>query len=171
MSKKIPFNKRLVLFLVAGIVMMIGSAGIIAKEESRIGSPSATAAQANPACSTVTDAEIEKAVREKIGADPRFNIACKHNNPGLAKPTWEKDSDHIVVRVKDKKLFLHGFVISPNGKTSASRALIRAVEKLARSASNCITGVGNNLRTIKGGGCNSRTQVLCNGICLPAGSC
>lgn len=156
MTREIVFGKRILFFLVTGLVVT-GSAF----------APTTEAIQPKPACADAP--AIQKAILAKLAADPSFNVACKHNDPNLTR--WRKDSDHLAVEVKDGKATLLGFVISPSGDAKESKALINKAVALARSASAC-KKVGHELRTQKDQGC-SRAQFTCpNGLCVPsAASC
>ena len=91
-------------------------------------------------CSKVSDADIVKAVQEKIKADSQFNDQWKHIN----------------VSSKDRVVTLSGWT---NGKDA-----VNTLVKYARSA-NCVKSVKNNLSPVRKEGCG-QAQKRCGDICI-----
>ncbi|MBL8188970.1 MAG: BON domain-containing protein [Acidobacteria bacterium] len=91
-------------------------------------------------CSAMTDADIVKAVQDKIKADPKFKDQLKQIN----------------VSSKDGKVTLDGWVKGAAAKT--------AVGKHAKSV-KCVKAVANNLGTRLVVGCG-RGQKQCGDICI-----
>lgn len=101
--------------------------------------------------------DIQKAVTEKLSADARF----------------KDQMTHILVRHKDKELFLFGYIINPAGQTN-SLADIKAAVEIARNiakdkAPRCVK-LRSYLVPRKPHGCGNR-MVDCNGTCVNAGMC
>jgi osmotically-inducible protein OsmY len=91
-------------------------------------------------CSTVTDADIVKAIQEKIKADPKFKDQLKQIN----------------VSSRDKVVTLNGWVKGQAAKTT--------VGKYAKSA-KCVKSVANSLDTRLTINC-SPGQKPCGDICI-----
>ena len=91
-------------------------------------------------CSTITDADIVKAIQDKIKADPKFKKQLKLIN----------------VSSKDKVVILNGWVKGQAAKTT--------VDKYAKSV-KCVQSVTNDLKTRLTVGC-SPGQKPCGDICI-----
>jgi len=93
-------------------------------------------------CSAMTDADIVKAIQDKIKADPKFTDQLKQIN----------------VSSKNGKVTLDGWVKGAAAKTT--------VGKYAKSV-QCVKAVANNLGTRLKVGC-APGQKLCGDICIDA---
>jgi osmotically-inducible protein OsmY len=94
-------------------------------------------------CSTVTDADIVKAVQQKIKEDPQLEAQWKQFN----------------ITSKDKVVLLRGWV--------KGEEAVKTMGKYARQTA-CVAKVNNRLMSVKADGCG-RLQQRCGDICIGSG--
>ncbi len=128
-------TKRTFIVLSLASLLLIGA--LAAQSDKK---PAKPAPAAKVDCSTVTDADIVKAIQEKIKADPKFKDQLKQIN----------------VSSKDHMVTLNGWVRGQAAKAT--------VGKYAKTAA-CVKKVANNLGTRLKVGC-SPGQKPCGDICI-----
>lgn len=131
-------TKRIILLFSLASLLLVGG---LAQGNKK---PAKPAKPAKVDCSTVTDADIVKAIQDKIKADPKFQDQLKQINVS---------SD--------------GRVVTLDGRVKGNAAKI-AIGKYAKSV-QCVKSVVNNLSTRLTVGCTSG-QKLCGDICISAKS-
>ena len=94
-------------------------------------------------CSTMTDADIVKAIQQKI-----------KENPQLAEQ-WKQFN----ITCKDKVVSIRGWV--------KGEEAVKTMGKYARQTA-CVTKVNNRLQSVKSDGCG-RLQQRCGDICIGSG--
>ena len=130
-------SKRAIIVLSLASLLLIGA--LAAQGDKR---PAKPAKPTKPDCSTVTDADIVKAIQEKIKADPQFKDQLKQIN----------------ISSKGNVVTLDGWVKGPAAKTAAGK-YAKAVQ--------CVKKVVNKLGTRLKVGCGPGEKP-CGDICIDA---
>lgn len=128
------FPRKTILLLSLISLLLVGAFAQDGKKPAKPAKP------AKVDCSAMTDADIVKAIQDKIKADPKFKDQFKQIN----------------VSSKDGKVTLDGWVKGAAAKTG--------VGKHAKSV-KCVKSVVNNLGTRLVVGCG-RAQKQCGDICI-----
>lgn len=92
-------------------------------------------------CSKTTDADIVKAIQEKLNAK------------------YPELKNQVNVHVENGVVYLEGWVANKDAR--------KDIEKIAKNTS-CVKKVKNKLKKATGGGCGSG-QKPCGDICIPSG--
>lgn len=91
-------------------------------------------------CSKTTDADIVKAIQEKLNAK------------------YADQMSHVNVHVENGVVYLEGWVANKDAR--------KDIEKIAKNTS-CVKKVKSNLKKATGGGCGAG-QKPCGDICIPS---